>query len=57
MNVTEIVNAMVKAKENPMDCNMFEKKCDLLTCHTKGKCLWTKEEAEAQGRKLKSKTT
>jgi hypothetical protein len=29
-----------------MACNMFEKPCDLLTCHQKHTCLWTKEEAE-----------
>lgn len=27
-----------------MKCNMFSKPCDLLTCHTKHKCLWTIEE-------------
>lgn len=38
----------INAHKNPMDCNMFEKKCTLLTCHTKRTCLWTKYEAEKE---------
>lgn len=29
-----------------MKCNMFSKDCDLLTCSTKKKCLWTKLESD-----------
>lgn len=41
-----IVDLAVWCSKNPMDCNMFEKKCDLLTCRIKGKCLWSKDESE-----------
>ena len=40
------IRQAMQAKEGSMKCNMFDKPCTLLTCHTKGKCLWSKEEAE-----------
>jgi hypothetical protein len=41
-----MVQLGIRARQQPMACNMFEKPCDLLTCHQKHTCLWTKEEAE-----------
>jgi hypothetical protein len=43
-----IIELGLRARSQPMDCNMFEKKCTLLTCHTKHRCLWTKEEAQKE---------
>lgn len=44
--IDRIVKIVMYFQNNPMSCNMFEKKCSLLTCNIKGSCLWSKGEVE-----------
>jgi hypothetical protein len=37
---------IINQKNEPMKCLMFDKNCDLLTCHTKHKCLWNDDFAK-----------
>lgn len=44
LSQAELIELGVWCHNHPMVCNMFTKRCDLITCHVKRKCLWTEEE-------------